>query len=166
MVFLMVPDASRDESISVYKKRKRSGRFRETDYYHWERPFIGNAVTYNYIHNNQSKILLNLDLTGFAELIDIKPDAGGHFIHSMSEPFSEEDLETDVMHNWLDHFGMRFHQVHASGHCQSHELRNIINTIKPRTMFPVHTERPELFKKIVRRKTEVVLPKKENPYTI
>ena len=34
----------------------------------------------------------------------------------MSEPSSEEDIEDQVMHNWLDHFKMRFHLLHAYGH--------------------------------------------------
>jgi len=62
---------------------------------------------YEFVRKNQSKLVMDLDFYQFAELIDIKPSPGSQFIHSMSEPFSEEDIEDQVMHNWLDHFKMR-----------------------------------------------------------
>ena len=153
---LNIPDIRSDRSIMVYTKRKRSGEFEESDYFHWERPFLDKAVTFDYIHKNQSKVLLNLDISSFTELIDIKPD-GGYFIHSMSEPFSEEDVETNVMHNWLQHFNLKFHQIHSSGHCPSCDLRDIVNTVRPKKLVPIHTEEPKFFKKIVR-KSKVILP--------
>jgi hypothetical protein len=112
---LNIPDVIDDSNILVYVKRKGSGKYNVSDYYLWERPFLEQAVTFDYIHRNQTKILLSLDLSNFTELIDIKPN-GGDFIHSMSEPFSEEDIEIDVTRNWLKHFNMKFHQIHASGH--------------------------------------------------
>jgi mRNA degradation ribonuclease J1/J2 len=65
----------------------------------------------------------------------------------MSEPFSE-DIEDEVMHNWLDHFEMRFHQLHASGHMNRQQITGLINYVKPRRLFPIHTEDQHLFKKL------------------
>ena len=62
----------------------------------------------------------------------------------MSEPFSEEDLEDEVMHSWLDHFDLGFHQLHASGHMSQEELLAMIDTINPEKIFPIHTENPQL----------------------
>jgi hypothetical protein len=98
-------------------------------------------------HQNQSEIVMDLNFYQFAELIDIKPDANSHFIHSMSEPFSEEDIEDEVMHNWLNHFDMNFYQLHASGHMNREQLVERINIIKPKKVFPIHTENPNLFSK-------------------
>ncbi|RLI67274.1 MAG: MBL fold metallo-hydrolase, partial [Candidatus Gerdarchaeota archaeon] len=94
---LDLPDPLRDENILVYYKRKKSGRFDEKDYYAWERKFMDKMVTYEDVHENQSRLVMDLDFYQFAELVDIKPDPGSHFIHSMSEPFSEEDIEDRVM---------------------------------------------------------------------
>ena len=63
----------------------------------------------------------------------------------MSEPFSEEDIEDQVMHNWLKHFGITFHQLHASGHLNRQELTAMITQIHPDRVFPIHTEQPHLF---------------------
>ena len=81
------------------------------------------------------------------ELIDIRPENGGSFIHSLSEPFNEEMLvDYQRLHNWLKHFGVSFIQSHASGHATGDELRQIIDEIKAPRLFPIHTEHPELFK--------------------
>jgi ribonuclease J len=144
---LDLPDPSKDEIIRVYYKRKKSGEHQEKDYYMWERPYLEKSVTADYIHEHQGEILMDLNFYQFGELIDIKPDAKSHFIHSMSEPFSEEDIEDEIMHNWLNHFYMNFHQLHASGHMNRQQLIERINRIKPKKVFPIHTENPELFSK-------------------
>jgi len=145
---LDLPDPLKDEDILVYFKRKKSGGFDEGDYYVWEREFMDKMVTHEFVHENQSRLVMDLDFYQFAELIDIRPDAGSHFIHSMSEPFSEEDIEDLVMHNWLDHFKMRFHQLHASGHMNRKQITSLIDYIKPKKVFPIHTENQHLFKKL------------------
>jgi len=162
---LRIPDVMNDDNVLFYKKRKKTGAFAESDYYLWERPFLEKAVNYDYVHANQSKLLFNLDLVSFTELIDVKPSRGGHFIHSMSEPFSEEDISVDVMTSWLQHFGLGFHQIHASGHCPSKDLVRIINRVQPKRLIPVHTEHPELFKKLFNN-VDVQIVEKGNPYTL
>ncbi len=161
---LRIPDVVEDDNILFYKKRKKTGEYAESDYFVWERPFLAKAVGYDYVHKNQSKLLFNLDLMSFTELIDVRPCKGGHFIHSMSEPFSEEDISLDVMSNWLRHFGLEFHQVHASGHCPPQDLAQIINRVKPKKLIPVHTEHPELFKKLFKN-VDVKIVEKGIPYT-
>lgn len=133
-----VPVPGRSPDLLVYVRRKKV-------YYKWERPFLDGAVDSEFVRKNGPKLLLSLDLQHFAELIDLRPPSGAPFIHSMSEPFSEDDVDDHVLHNWLDHFGMSFHQMHASGHCSGPELSDIAATIAPKTLFPVHTEHPEAF---------------------
>jgi ribonuclease J len=145
---LDLPDPLKDNNIVVYYRRKRSGKFDERDYYVWERPFMDKMVTHEFVHKNQSKLVMDLDFYQFGELIDIRPSRGCHFIHSMSEPFSEEDIENDVMRNWLYHFGINFHQIHASGHMNKEQIASLIKEINPKKLFPIHTENPKLFKKI------------------
>jgi ribonuclease J len=143
---LPVPDPLKDECIAVYFKKKKSGTYDEKDYFVWERKFLDKKVDFKYVRKNQRKLIMDLDFFQFAELIDIKPEPGSEFIHSMSEPFSEEDIEDQVMHNWLDHFKLHFHQVHASGHMSKDELVEMVKEINPKKTFPVHTENQLLFK--------------------
>jgi len=143
---LGLPDPLKDDNIAVYFKRKKSGVFDETDYFVWERKFMDKMVTHEYVSRNQKNLIMDLDFTQFAELVDISPEPRSHFVHSMSEPFSEEDLEDRVMHNWIDHFKMRFHQLHASGHMAKDQLIEMVRYVQPKRAFPVHTENQELFK--------------------
>ncbi|MBU4342035.1 MAG: MBL fold metallo-hydrolase [Candidatus Altiarchaeota archaeon] len=136
---LKMPDPLKDDNLLVYFKRKKV-------YYKWEKEFMPKKVDADYVHENQGDILMYLNFYQFGELIDIRPARGSHFIHSMSEPFSEEDIEDEVMHRWLDHFGFEFHQAHASGHASKEELVEMIKEIGPKRIFPVHTEHPEMFR--------------------
>jgi ribonuclease J len=158
---LDVPDPSKDKHILVYYKRKKSGSYDDSDYFLWERQFMDKMVNAEYVRKNQKKLIMDLDFFQFGELIDIRPVRGSPFIHSMSEPFSEEDIEDEVLHNWLDHFGMQFHQLHASGHLNREQIGQVIRKIDAKKVFPVHTENAPLFKKINKK---VHLPKlgKEN----
>ncbi len=143
---LSVPDPMKDDEIVVYYRRKKSGSYNEKDYFPWERKFMDKMVNSEYVNKNQGKLVMDLDFYQFTELIDIKPESGSHFIHSMSEPFSEEDIEDTVMHNWLDHFKLNFHQVHASGHISKDQLIEMVKEIQPTKAFTVHTENQRLFK--------------------
>jgi len=120
-------------------------------------------VNREFVHKHQSEIIMDLGFYQFAELIDIKPDPDSQFIHSMSEPYSEEDIEDEVMYNWLGHFKIKFHQLHASGHMSRQQLTDLINYIKPKRIFPVHTEHPELFRAVNK---NVHLVKLGEEYTI
>jgi ribonuclease J len=77
----------------------------------------------------------------------------------MSEPFSEEDVSVDVMDRWLQHFGLRFHQIHASGHCPTKDLAQIINEIQPKKLIPIHTEHPQLFRELFKSIDVEIIPK-------
>jgi ribonuclease J len=160
---LSLPDPSKDDRILVYYKRKKTGNYDDKDYYNWERPFMKKMVTCDYVHKNQKKLIMDLDFFQMTELIDIRPEPGSPFIHSMSEPFSEEDIQDTVLHNWLDHFGMRFHQLHASGHMNREQIGDAVKTINAKKIFPVHTENAELFKQI---SDKVLLTEREKDYSI
>ena len=138
-----VPDVFKDENILIYARHllKRPG---------WEKELMDHTVDAEFVHKNQKELILQLDFHYFTEFVDIDPSPGGHFIHSMSEPFEEDDVEDEVKHNWLDRFKFNFHQYHASGHCSKEEIFDILKTIDAKKVFPVHTEHPEMFKKAAR----------------
>ncbi len=103
------------------------------------------AVDAQYIHDHQGEVVLQLDFTHLTELVDINPHRGGHFIHSKSEPFEEEDLEDRVLRAWLERFGLHHHQLHASGHASRTELEAMVKRMKPGQIIPIHTQHPEMF---------------------
>ena len=132
-----VPGAAED--LVVYQRSKKR-------YFEWEKAYLDHAVTAEEVRAEGDRYLLALDLMHFPELIDLRPPRGAPFIHSMSEPFSEDDVDDRVLHNWLDHFGLTFHQMHASGHASGPELFEIVRSVRATTVYPVHTVHPEAFR--------------------
>jgi ribonuclease J len=151
-----VPVAGERPGLSVYQRKKRR-------YFRWEEPFLAEALDAATLRARGDRYLLALDLMHFPELIDLRPPRGSPFVHSMSEPFSEDDVDDQVLHNWLDHFGLAFHQMHASGHASGPELHRIVAEMSPRTVFPIHTEHPEAF---LDHGPRVRLPELATPYRL
>jgi ribonuclease J len=120
----------------------------EQDYASWERTFInrGNAITCNELRNDPAHYVVSMSLWEINQLTDIQPKAA-IWIKSSCEPFSDEMLlDEERKRHWLGHFGIVEYAAHASGHASGPELKAMITEINPERVFPVHTERPELFK--------------------
>jgi ribonuclease J len=57
------------------------------------------------------------------------------------------EISFDRMNNWLNFFNLRFVQAHCSGHINGVDLRELLSTINPKELYPIHTEHPEMFRK-------------------
>ncbi|MGQ9564945.1 MAG: MBL fold metallo-hydrolase [Candidatus Bathyarchaeales archaeon] len=144
---LNVPSYS-DMDIVIHIPKRGTGMYRESDYNVNERQFLNlnNSWTAEKIRKNQRHLVSVLSFYNFNELIDIKPEHGSLFIHSLSEPFNEEmQVDFKRLMNWLRHFKLKMFQSHCSGHACGEELIGLARQIKPKTIFPVHTEHPRLF---------------------
>jgi ribonuclease J len=107
--------------------------------------------------------MIVLNFWYFSDLIDLKPK-NALYIHSLSEPFNEEmEISYDRMKNWLEHFDIEFFQSHCSGHINGHDLKELIETVHPKKLYPIHTEHPELFKKL---STKITLVKEGKTYKL
>ena len=142
---LRVPRVGRD--VDVYVRRKKSGRMDDTDYYAWERPFLGRGVGAPEVRKKQSRVFLHLEAWNFPELIDMRPERGGTYIHAATEAFNEEgEREEGVIRNWIRHVGFRYAQLHASGHAPMAGVGELVRGIAPKRVVPIHTENPRLFR--------------------
>jgi len=75
--------------------------------------------------------------------------SGARYIHSASEPYNEEqELSLERIDAWLEHFGMNKFQSHCSGHARGSDLLEAVSEIDAKTLYPVHSEHPDLFKKV------------------
>jgi len=153
---LHLPIPGSSPGIVAYGRKKRR-------YYAWEVPLLDGCIEADELRSRGSQYLFAIDLMHFAELIDIRPPAGSPFIHSMSEPFSEDDVDDRVFHRWLDHFGLAFHQMHASGHCSALELQEIVGSVSAKTVYPIHTVHPEAIRG---GRGKAVPPEKGKPYPL
>jgi len=140
-----------DESIRIYIDRKDTGRFDKSDYDDWEKRYLdmANAVGADWIHENQASTVVCLSFFDVNELIDIAPNLGSIYVHSTSEPHNEEQIfDQKRLDNWIDFFGLKKYHFHCSGHASGKEIREMIQTINPKELVPIHTQHPDLFEKM------------------
>ena len=77
----------------------------------------------------------------------------------MCEPFDVEmELDLKKVENWLSHFGLYpYTHIHASGHLNYDEIRDVVQTVQPKTLIPVHTQHPVVFQTL---HDNVILPER------
>jgi ribonuclease J len=146
----------------IFKREKKQ-------YYKWEQTVLGlgNVVDAHEIKRMQNGVILATALSDLKELLEIRPDSGSSFVLSSSEPFNEEmELEYEKFVNWLDHFGLPMFHVHCSGHVMPTEVRQVIERISPKTLFPIHTEHPDLFARFVSNVANIRLPERNKTVEI
>jgi ribonuclease J len=163
---LKVPRLGRE--VDVYVRRKKSGKLDDKDYYSWERQFLGNGVGADEVRKKQGEMFLHLEAWNFPELVDIKPERGGTYIHAATEAFNEEgEREEEVIRNWVKHVGFRYAQLHASGHAPMNEVAELVHAIGAREVVPIHTEHPEAFKEFeAEARWRLKLPEKGVPLRV
>jgi len=167
--FLGVKDILKDDNVKIYKPRKTSMLYSDADYSYakqvisfkkkWKKgedlkPFLYSteygediSVTAYDIHDNPEKYILHLEFYGLSQLIDIQPPENSIYFNLKTEPFDEEGrIEEKVLKNWMTRYKLELITgIHASGHASGKEILDMINKIKPKKLFPIHTEHPELF---------------------
>ena len=143
--------SSTDDQIMLLKPKRLTGTYSDEDYtdlFIKKRLQYPNIITAEEIRKNPEKYMVVLNYWYFPTLIDLQPQKGT-YIHSLSEPFNEEmEISSERMHNWLNHFDVKFVQSHCSGHIYGQSLKDLITTINPKTLFPIHTEHPKTFKSL------------------
>ena len=86
----------------------------------------------------------------------MKPKSGARYIHSASEPYNEEqELSQERIDAWVDHFSMNKFQSHCSGHARGSHLLEAVSEINAKTLFPVHTEHSDMFKKVTENRVTI-----------
>jgi ribonuclease J len=161
---LKIPRLS-DESVLIFRKSKR---VRDK----WENALIekypDKVKSASEVSKQQCKTVLALSFYDLEELVEIKPEAGSCYVLSASEPFNEEmEIDYERLINWLEHYGLPQYHAHVSGHIMPMPLKNILKEIGAKQVFPVHTEKPNLFANFMRDlKCKIVLTEREKEYTI
>jgi len=159
---LEVPNL-KDKNMLIFQKAKKR-------YYGWEREVskIGNVVNSSEVAQMQDEVILATSFYDLGELVEIKPDPGSCYILSASEPINEEmEIDFNKLIKWLEHYGLPQYHVHVSGHIMPLQLKEALKTVKPKKIFPIHGEHPELFGKFMKDlDSEVLVAEKGKEYKI
>lgn len=147
---LGVPD-SQGEGIYILKPKRMTGTYADEDYsdkYIKDRLGQANILTAEEVMKAPSDHMMVLNFWYFNTLVDMQPN-GSLYIHSLSEPFNEEmEISAERMKNWMEYFDMKVVQSHCSGHMNGTDLKELIERINPKTLFPIHTEHPGMFRQL------------------
>jgi len=132
---------STDKNVLVFQKAKKK-------YADWEMEVLesNNIVDSSSVADMQSKVVLVASFYDLESLIDIEPKSGSCYVLSASEPFNEEmEVDFNRLTNWLEHYGLPQYYAHVSGHIMPLQLRQVLQTMNPKKIFPIHGTHPELF---------------------
>jgi len=78
-----------------------------------------------------------------------KPPGGSLALLLLSEPIDESSVQEEkTVINWLQYYGFLPYRLRISGHYYPHQLKKIIEVIKPRRIKPIHTTRAPLLHKV------------------
>ena len=157
-----IPDIAGDDNIVIYQKTSAS---RYPDY--WQRKiyedYSDKVVLAGDISAAQESFILCFSFFDINELPSLNPSPGSLYVFSSSEPHDEEqEIDFRRLHQWLEHFSFRGYGLpvekdgqwqipdsqqglHASGHACGKDLLDIVNSIKPQVLIPVHSQRPDLY---------------------
>ena len=180
LVMPEIPDPITDNTLVVYEEVKKT--------LNWESDLLARygkqnrTVSPEDIRRDGGGYILCLSFWGINELIDIQPSGSGMYIYSSSEAFNEEQrIDIERLGRWIKHFGLlpvgipnaktgKVTEVerglHSSGHATAPELLEIITTIDPRIVIPIHTEHPELFIDKVGHQRQVIIPELDVPIEV
>ena len=105
---------------------------------------------------------------GSTSLIQRVKPASGIYLLSASEPFNEEsEISFDKLLNWLTLSGLAMYTAHCSGHIDPLGLRQTLEEMRPKMVYPIHTENPLLFKRFVEPSgLSVQIPKQGIPFKL
>jgi ribonuclease J len=141
-----VPDPLKDPNMLVYVRKMAAPQKVKHEYEYVK--MLGSSdhvVDSDYVKAHQRELIFHTDFWQLTELIDIGPVKGSLFIRSKSEPFEEDDVEEEILQNWMKWFGLDFQQAHASGHASKDEIFQMVKQVSPKLLIPVHTEHPDMF---------------------
>ena len=120
----------------------------------WEKQLVerfgGHTTDAATIRKAPGAHILCLSYWDITNLIDIEP-TGGTYIYSASEAYDEEQqIDHLRLSNWLDFFhlnkvgglpGAEKGPFHASGHIDGPGMEWVIETVNPKKILPVHTQK-------------------------
>lgn len=140
--------------------------------YKWEQitrqMYAGSLVSPDEVKANPGDYILAFSLWDMADLLDVEhilgEAPGGVYIYSNSKAYDEEQkVDLVRLWNWTQHFGMKpvglevvardrtgrvaevdvVPDYHASGHANGPELLQLVKTVCPKVLIPIHTEQPQ-----------------------
>jgi ribonuclease J len=134
--------------IKIFQKQKsRYDKYEQVV----EQKYASQVNTCQDLRAIQNELVFMVSFFDMNEMCDFQPAPGSQFIVSQSEPHNEEmEIDYQKLMNWLERYRLPAYSTHCSGHIRPHELKQLIKTINPDHVIPIHTEKPTILASLVK----------------
>ncbi|MDI6631792.1 MAG: exonuclease [Bacillota bacterium] len=168
---LDAPDPLAEESMVLYVEAKlRRDRWEKELIERWRERAPEKVIRARNVTRAPGAYVLCFSYYDLNELIDIGV-YGGKYIYSSCEPFNEEmRIDFNRLLSWVRHFGLEFlggegSRFHASGHIHGPGIEELVETVRPEVLIPVHSESRSFFQRF-HGVCKVICPEKGEKVTV
>lgn len=127
-----------EDVISIYGETIPEGK-RNFVPLHW------NIIKQKKLLAKPEQYVLQLNYSDIYELLDIA-EKTACYVHMDGAPLGEYDVSFAKMKNLLEHLQIRYEYKGLGGHALPWYLKEMVDTIAPKTLIPLHSFRPEQVK--------------------
>jgi ribonuclease J len=89
-----------------------------------------------------SRFVVQLAVNELGTLLELPAGPGAVFLHANGEPLGPFQAGWDLLQQWLARLQVPFTAIGTSGHAMPHDLHRVVEIVKPKVLFPVHTADP------------------------
>jgi ribonuclease J len=94
------------------------------------------------VRANPSRFVVQLAANELGTLLELPVGPGSSFLHANGEPLGPFQAGWDLLQQWLARLQVPFTVIGTSGHATPHDLHRVVEIVRPRVLYPVHTTDP------------------------
>jgi ribonuclease J len=142
------------DSMNLYADPKVAPRDWEKDL---RQRWRSKTVSPEQVSRTPGQYILAYSLWDLNDLPDLENIEGGAYLFSNSKAYDDEQkADLERLRAWVNWLGLTLYgdpederaiKLHASGHASARELVELVRTIKPKMLIPIHIEEPGWWKK-------------------
>jgi ribonuclease J len=94
------------------------------------------------VRADPARFVVQLAVNELGTLLELPVGPGSLFLHANGEPLGPFQAGWDLLQQWLARLQVPFTVIGTSGHATPHDLHRVLEIVKPKVLFPVHTTDP------------------------
>jgi ribonuclease J len=100
------------------------------------------ADTLEEIRREPSRFVVQPAANELGTLLDLPVGPGSVFLHANGEPLGPFQAGWELLQQWLARLQVPFTVIGTSGHATPHDLHRVLELIRPKVVYPLHTTDP------------------------
>lgn len=100
------------------------------------------TVTLDAVRDRPELFVVQPEPHDLPSLLDLPTSADSLFLHANGEPLGPFDPRWALLTDWLAALGVPLRGIGCSGHASPDDLHAMVERIRPRVVFPIHTTEP------------------------